>query len=206
VDSQSPNGVKMDEQIDRSREPDLEQLNQVYGALKKRPAEALSKLVHWAEKGSLMSMVYLGYAYQDGRGVPINFLTAEQWYRRAVDGGLMRACCDLGSLYLERRRYAEAQAIFEVAAAKNFTPAIHRLGRMYFYGHGIDKNLERAKTLLERASADGNIAAKMQLAHLLKSGHFGMRQRIWGMWISFTAFIECMAVYQKEGPRSERFL
>jgi uncharacterized protein len=150
-------------------------------------------------------MLYLGFAHEVGRGVPVDFWKAEQWYKRAAERGLMRAHLTLGCMYLKRRRYPEAQASFEIAAANNFLPAFHQLGRMYFYGNGVEKDFVKAKEFLERASLGGNVAAKLQLAHLLKSGAFGVRQSIWGWWLSFVGFIECISVYMKN-PRSERFL
>lgn len=117
----------------------------------------------------------------------------------------MRAYIALGVLYLRRRRYAEARATFEAAAANNFVPAIHRLGRMYFCGEGVDKDFAKARSLLERASGCGNIAAKLLLAHLLRTGHFGLRQAIRARWLGLTGSFECMSVYMKE-PQSERLL
>lgn len=195
----------MQQQAKPALEPDLEALKRTYDALGEKPRESLNQLVAWAETGSLMSMLYVGSAYRYGWGVPVNFLTAEQWFRRAVDGGLMLAVLDLGSLYLERRRYAEAQAVFEAAAARDYAPAIHQLGRMYFYGHGVAKDFGRARTLLERASAEGNIAAKFQLAHLLRTGHFGFGQWLRSILLRFIAYKEVMSLHPKE-PYSERFL
>ena len=75
---------------------------------------------------------------------------------------------------------------------------------MYFYGVGTEKNFDKARALLELASDNGNIAAKFQLGHLLRTGHFGFRQWIRGVWLRLVATKEVMALHPKD-PNSERF-
>jgi TPR repeat protein len=192
-------------QVGTSAEPSAAELSAAFEALGTTPRRALDQLIRWAEGGSAHAMIYVGRAYWYGYGVPVNCLTAEQWFRRAADEGLSLGHFFLGGLYSDRRRYDEAISEYKIAVGANYPPALHQLGRMYFYGDGVDRDLTIAGDLLERATVEGNLAAKLQFAHLLKSGARGVFGMIRGVFLQMVGMFQVMAIYRRDGPQSDRF-
>ncbi|MGY4622961.1 tetratricopeptide repeat protein [Bradyrhizobium sp. USDA 4486] len=52
-----------------------------------------------AERGNAPAQTYLGFLFETGRGVPMNYSEAAMWYRRAAEQGDSRAQYSLGLLY-----------------------------------------------------------------------------------------------------------
>ncbi|WP_246775237.1 tetratricopeptide repeat protein [Bradyrhizobium diazoefficiens] len=52
-----------------------------------------------AERGNAAAQTYLGFLFETGRGVPMNYTEAAMWYRRAAEQGDSRAQYSLGLLY-----------------------------------------------------------------------------------------------------------
>lgn len=52
-----------------------------------------------AERGNAPAQTYLGFLFETGRGVPMNYTEAAMWYRRAAEQGDSRAQYSLGLLY-----------------------------------------------------------------------------------------------------------
>ena len=52
-----------------------------------------------AERGNAPAQTYLGFLFETGRGVPMNYSEAAMWYRRAAEQGDGRAQYSLGLLY-----------------------------------------------------------------------------------------------------------
>ncbi|MCA6121849.1 sel1 repeat family protein [Bradyrhizobium sp. WSM 1704] len=52
-----------------------------------------------AERGNPIAQTYLGFLFENGRGVPQNYTEAAMWYRRAAEQGDSLAQYSLGLLY-----------------------------------------------------------------------------------------------------------
>jgi uncharacterized protein len=52
-----------------------------------------------AEQGDPAAQTYLGFMFETGRGVPLNYTEAAMWYRRAAEQGDSLAQYSLGLLY-----------------------------------------------------------------------------------------------------------
>ena len=138
---------RTDAYLDFSSEPNISKLNTAYRLLAVDPKEAIRQLSFLADIGSIARMIYIGHFYSSS---PINkdVDQAEKWFRRAADAGSPAAYYSLGRLYLASKRFNDAKNAFEFAAARDFTPAIHFLGRMYIGGRGVEPNPELAQKLL----------------------------------------------------------
>lgn len=152
-----------------------------------------------------MSMIYLGYAYRDGSGVNKDLIQTENWYRRAADAGSIMALYELGILYIQQKRYDEAKQAFRFAAAAGYAPAIHQLGRMYCFGMGVEKDIRKAKTLWEDASASGHIFATNHLGRLLIRTHLSTAEFVRGIFLIARSFVDIAIALCVEGLGSDRF-
>lgn len=194
----------MDHMQDCENEPDLTRLNEAHGLLETDPARAVKELQSLAELGSLSSMLYLGWAYQKGTGVDVDTKQAEIWFRRAYEKGSKLAIYYLGHLYLGQQEYSKAQEVFAVGASMDYAPAIYCLGQMYVDGAGVSKQPDKARALLEQATALGHIFAKRSLAKLLMSGQFGFFSIFRGGFLLLGALKDGLVVGMKEDLTSDR--
>jgi TPR repeat protein len=107
-------------------------------------------------------------------GVPQDYQTAQDWYKKAADLGNADAMHNLGAM-LENGRgisknLSEAKFWYERAAALVFPPALNALGRLHLAGLGVPKNYLRAKGLFEQASELGDAKAMNNLGMLYLNG------------------------------------
>jgi TPR repeat protein len=74
-----------------------------------------------AQLGDPLAQTYLGFMYQEGRGVPRDYEVAAHWFRAAADQGQPTAQFFLGLLYDKgfgvRRDFVDAEKWLNLAAA-----------------------------------------------------------------------------------------
>jgi uncharacterized protein len=195
----------MSNQIDHyAREPNMPALKRALEIYDSEPADAVPKLRYLAESGSPMGMIFFGHAYRAGTGVAKDLTEAEKWYRRAADRGSVLGLYELGKLYLEQTRYAEAKDAFRFASAAGYSPATYYLGRMYWFGFGVEKDVGRAKTLWEDAAANGHVFAARHLASLLIQTHVSTAELVRGIFLIASSFVSLIAALCSEGLGSDR--
>lgn len=121
-----------------------------------------------------MSRIYLGEAYQKGIGLKADPKEAERWFSRGTESNSAYAYYLLGRHYFGTAEYMKAQQAFQVAASKEYAPAITMLGLMYLKGLYFEKNIDRAVELFEEANASGHLPARGYLSSLLIHGNGGI--------------------------------
>jgi len=88
---------------------------------KQRYVVAAELLEPPAQLGDPLAQTYLGFMYQDGRGVPQNYEQAARWFRAAAVQGQPTAQFFLALLYDKgfgvRRDFVDAEMWLDVAAA-----------------------------------------------------------------------------------------
>ena len=160
--------------IEWDREPDLDELDTAYALLATNGGVAVSKLEELADRGSIMSMWYLGDAYASGRFFAKDLDKAKTWYIRAEAIGWIPASYRLGRIYFALNDYNSAFEAFSRGAAKNYVPAVYRLAMMYKDGLGTTKDINQCSNLLKIAASKGNLFAKRDLAGLYITGSLGV--------------------------------
>lgn len=170
------------------REPDMAAVRAAYDLMKSAPAEALDRLRALAERGSLMSMAYLGDAYERGVGTKVSLVQAQEWYSRAAQAGSVFGSYKLGRCYFRLKDYAKAADAFKVGASRDYMPCVTQLARMHLRGQGVPRDVSKALDYLEKASARGYAFAKHDLAVLLIRGARGPVQRLRGIYLYFAGF------------------
>jgi TPR repeat protein len=185
-------------------EPKKDQVTQAFKLLRSRPRDALDVFEKLAKAGSPASMFYIGVIYQNGMGCPADISAAEKWFRRAADAGSVTAYYSLGDLYGRSKRWREAREAFAIAGAKEYGPALNRLGRIYAVGRGVEKDVRKARQYLERASAEGNLPGRIALARVLigHSGNWIDKGR--GTLLYLSSWLLVLSTLLFEGYASER--
>ena len=112
-------------------------------------------------EGDLGSMLDLAVKYRDGKGLAKDVNRAfVLTYEAIAKGSKYRALCGLGYFYLygrfAERDYKKANELFCRSANAGGAPGHYQLGKSYFEGRGVEKNLGAAKFLFEKAIEKGS--------------------------------------------------
>jgi hypothetical protein len=188
-------------------QPDREQLYEAYRLRKSDPELALHKFRVLAEQGSVMSMIYIGNAYNRAMGVKIDRREAEKWFRRAAEKGLPLAYHKLGVHYLRMEEdVSKSWEAFEAGASLNYAPSLYVIGKLYISGLGCEKNPTKGAEFLVRAVKLGHLGAKAAYSKYLRLrvSHLGFRAWLYGVWLLILFYVQSVYVLLKEGFSSDR--
>jgi len=188
--------------IDWANEPDVVQLKLAKSMLKTDSKQALQNLETLARQGSLMSMVYLGWAYGTGDGLGRDPKKAEEWYRKAAGNGSILGRFYLGVHLLNGEKMGQAVREFEIGSEDGFPPSMDRLGKMHFYGIGMPPDRSRARELWERAARLGHVRAKRRLGFAMAGGKYGFSNIPRGMVMVISVIGDIYRVASRD-PQSE---
>ncbi|WP_309642759.1 DUF2610 domain-containing protein [Phenylobacterium sp.] len=148
-------------------------------ALARRP---LAKIRQEADAGDGFSLYLMGLATWDGLGGAEKDLEkAAQYLRLSVARGSGRAasafgvylCCTVGGPKNDR----EAAHWFRVGDVLNSPSATRNLAISYRDGTGVDKNIQEAIRLLNRAGEKGSGQAWSNLGWIYNNDDYGMRNK-----------------------------
>ena len=122
--------------------------------------KALQILYKMVDRGYPMAMNNLGTMYMEGCGVRRSDRWAKYWFEKAVAREFVFAMVNLANmLTLGPKKYRDcsrAVELLKMAMAKGAGHvAAYNLGRCYYFGRGVDKNLETAQELFKEAEEGG---------------------------------------------------
>lgn len=190
--------------IDWSRESNIECLRKAYDLLSSDPEKSEQLLHGLAQTGSVASMLYLGWAYQNGIiGGRVDCDNSERWYLSAVDHGSKLAAYFIANLYLSNGKSDKAIVILSNENLSCYSPALFVLGKIYYYGIGVDKNISLAKIFFEAAARLGHVFAKRKLSGLLLSGKYGFPGAIRGVLLLTSSIFGVIIVGMRD-PSSDK--
>ena len=168
-----------------------------------RYEEAFEKYQALARHGSLDSQVFLGWMYQRGLGVEQDNRKAISCFETAAKLGspagqfyMAKACAGNSDL-------AAARHWYEMAAEKDFSPALFRLGWLYEVGRGVSPDPVKAFSYYEKSSVLGHIFAQRNKALMLVRGHQGPMGRVTGIFLLIKTIVMGSIVGSKD-PHSDR--
>ena len=146
-----------------------------------------------AKAGHPLEQYEVGRCYELGLGVEKDFREAVRWYRMAESNHVpatfghnyssaaarrMRelrsnasSACNKGRKALDNKKYEEAVKAFEEAAAIEYAEGQYWLGRCYYFGWGVEKDIKKTKELYEGAAVQGYTDAQFGLGALYYDGH-----------------------------------
>jgi TPR repeat protein len=131
-------------------------------------AEDLQALQTQAAQGFAPAQNNLGLLYYNGRGVPMDYTKAREWFEKAAAQGDADAQYNLGVLYDfgkgVPRDYAKARQWYEKAAAQGHAFAQNNLGGLYEFGHGVTQDYVRAYMWYNLAATYSTIDAPKDIA------------------------------------------
>jgi hypothetical protein len=103
-----------------------------------------------AKQDNPIAMADLGIMYKYGRGCDLNFNKARKWFEKGAALGNDKATYSLGYLYL--KGFGDIDQNYEMAVKwfekSNYPMAKYWLGVSYYYGYGVEKDIQKANELL----------------------------------------------------------
>lgn len=97
--------------------------------------------------GDAKAMIYLGFCYEKGVGVPKNSAQALELYQTAADLNEPLAYFRLGSM---EKDSIEAIRFYEAGERLDDISSVNALARCYLTGEGVQQNFDRAYELIQR--------------------------------------------------------
>jgi cell division septation protein DedD len=119
-----------------------------------------------AVAGDADAQFNLGQAYKLGRGVPLDPVLAETWFRKAALQGHPQAEDNYGLALFQAGRKAEAAPWLEKSVRRGEPRGQLVLGTMLFNGDGVPRDYPRAYALMTLASQAGLKSASETLAQM----------------------------------------
>ncbi len=140
------------------------------------------ELVNLSERGSCLSMVFLGDFLMHGRhGAPKNPAEGEAWLRKSIENGSIEGAYLLARELYNRKDYLNSKNLFIDLDKRNYAPATFRLGLMSYFGAGSPRDCKSALIYFERGSKMGHLHAEHWLAYLLRNEDLGLRSWMRGI-------------------------
>ncbi|MEJ0047423.1 MAG: hypothetical protein WDN04_15910 [Rhodospirillales bacterium] len=136
-----------------------------------------------------MSMLYLGFAAQKGRGQLRDLKQAEYWYCTAYKKGSLTALTYYGRILFRQGKFEQAEQVFRSGVVIDDQSSMYWLANVYLQYNGLDP---RAIELLTRACARGHIFARRKLGGLMLKGRCGWKQIPNGARLVITAIIDAL--------------
>jgi len=116
-----------------------------------------------AEQGNAAAQTALGWLYEQGHGVPQDYVAARGWYLKAAANDDPQSEFNLGVLYARGRGvpkdYAEAGKWFQRAADHGDAAAQFNLGVMYAHGLGVSQDYVLALMWFDLSAGQGEEGA-----------------------------------------------
>jgi len=127
-------------------------------------ADNIESLRKKAEAGDAAAQCDLGYAYEKGNGVPVDYKAALEWYRKAADQNQPAGLNNVGAMYAAGlgvpRDDAEAIKWFRKSADRGFALAQNTLGNMFSEGRGTPKDSVEAYKWFYISARLGHLPAR----------------------------------------------
>jgi len=158
------------------RDPLKEQMKEAITAFNVDANAGFRRVLALAEQGSVWNMLQVANFYLHGVGIRRDPDVAEEWWRRAFEGGSERAQLYYGKSLWMRGDYAKCEEVFSVGAAKDWAPALYWLARCRLRRCDNPETLREVRPMLELASEKGSLAARYLLARRMLRGRFGLRE------------------------------
>jgi TPR repeat protein len=119
--------------------------------------------------------------YDNGQGVKQDYFVAADWYKKACDGIVAKACFNLGVIYYKgqsvKRDYFVAADLSKKACDGGFAKGCGMLGIMYSEGQGVKQDYFAAADFFKKACDGGEAASCVGLGIMYANGK-GVKQNI----------------------------
>ncbi|CAB4385715.1 unnamed protein product [Rhizophagus irregularis] len=142
--------------------------------LNKHEKEEFERDLKLAIANNPLAQNYIGYCYENGKGVYKNEKKAYEWYLKSADGGNVEGQCNLGYCYengigTEKNEIEAFEWYLKSADGGNVEGQCY-LGYCYENGIGIDKDETKAFEWYLESAEGGSIEGQCNLGYCYENG------------------------------------
>lgn len=139
----------------RSAPSKLDKIHSGYNFKKLSPRQVFAFESLMAACGVAAAQRYIAQCYDYGwSGQDKDPLLAEVWYSIAAQNGDLTAAYNLAEIYSDRKEGdPRAISLLETCVSRGHIEAAVGLGRIYFHGIGVKRNVAKGLSLYKRAAA-----------------------------------------------------
>jgi TPR repeat protein len=120
---------------------------------------ALDRYRYAARQGYAPAQNRLGYLWEHGYGVSVNYQLAKSWYLKSAAQGYDRAEYNLGMLFKTGKGvptdYGQAMHWLRAAADQGYAPAQYEVGQLFLSGLGVLRDATKAQHWIGSAAGQG---------------------------------------------------
>jgi TPR repeat protein len=169
-----------------SKESDqTRELLKAAAAMSETDPAALQLYIAAAEAGSTIAMGRVGWQYWTGTGTAPDLAKAQEYYRRAIQGGSWKATIHYARLLDELGHYGTCDQVLEDGVAVGFIPAYFWLAWLRYKRAETRHACREVRPLLEYAATAGHPGARRKLYQWMFLGRFGPGEILRGILLSF---------------------
>jgi hypothetical protein len=165
-----------DDTVLLERDTEQDRIKEAFLVQEADPEAGFLRLLELAEHGSVWSMNRVADSYHRRIGSARDPIKAEDWFRRAFEGGSEYAQLRYGKILGQRGDFDKCEEVFAVGVAKDWAPALYWSARYRLRRSDTRETLRQIRPLLERASAKGSVPAHQLLVSATLWGGFGLRE------------------------------
>jgi TPR repeat protein len=171
-------------------------------AMRETDPAALQLYLEAAEAGSVFAMGRVGWQYWTGTGTAPDLAKAQDYYRRAIEGGSWMATIHYAKLLDELGHRDTCDQVLEDGVAVGFVPAYFWLAWLRYKRSRTRKACREVRPLLEYAARAGHPGARRKLSQWMLLGRFGPREIFRGVLLNFRLAREYADEGAKDGPEA----
>lgn len=150
--------------------------DRAFAISKTDPEAAFHIRLALADGGSVWWMQGVARSYDMGWGVTADYTKAQEYYNRAIDGGLWVATISYAQFLAKHGHYDHCETVLEDGVNKEFVPAYFWLA-WYRYKQSRSRKTRRViRPLVEHAAEQGHPGAQWFKVKLMFFGKFGFRE------------------------------
>jgi TPR repeat protein len=178
-------------------------LNQAAAMSETDPA-TLQLYLEAAEAGSVIAMGRVGWQYRTGTGTAPDLAKAQEYYRRAIQGGSWTATIHYARLLDELGHYETCDQVLADGVALGFVPSYFWLAWLRYKRSKTREVCREVRPLLEYAARAGHPGARRKLSQWMLLGRFGPREIVRGVFSSFRLAHEYAGEVAKDEAEAAR--
>jgi len=171
-------------------------------AMSETDPAALQLYLKAAEAGSVISMGRVGWQYWTGTGTAPDLAKAQEYYRRAIQGGSWTATIHYARLLAELGHHDTCETVLKDGVAVGFVPAYFWLAWLRYKRSKTREVCREVRPMLEYAAKAGHPGARRKLAQWMLFGRFGPREIFRGILLSLRLAHEYAGEAAKDAPEA----
>jgi uncharacterized protein len=105
-----------------------------------------------AQRGHADAVLAMGWFYRYGIGVRADIEKAKKWYRESARRGEPKAMFSLGKIAYHEGDFSDALQWLTRAAEAGHALSLYWCGKLYWRGHGVERDQKQAKRLFHQAA------------------------------------------------------